>query len=944
MTPATPKESSTLQSLKRLNQQLNQDHQQKLEDITLIQPSIEELKQYTHTKLGSKYLKARLLMDEGKRLFFSGQEEEGLKYIAKAFWLEEKACRLTMEERAKIIRYCDHIQKSHNRNATSDPESMKKEKSLCFLDSIYNACCVILIFMFPGVDKYREMGMPMMIEQDGSFRSYDMIGSCYAFANNWLNALKYFLMAFEKNPNEFEIMYSIGIAYKNLLDFKSSREWLQRYVEQSELEDFKRPSAHYELASLALVIDNTNMKEVVKQAQLARYAMTKRLPFLGPLTTGTQELVETLVRVMKDVDALPVNTKKVMKEVGEVINNQTKKKEELPEPSPEQLKLKEEGNDFFKDNNFTEAIKCYNNALLETSSKIDSILHSNLAICHAKLGCFSESLCHAEKSVICDPYFAKGYYRKAFALMKLNRMQEANTNAIIYTSFGTKISKGHELESIRPDSEIILVRNALQFKHSLFSENVALQNLTIVVTDEDTYTICDEITRPISMIGIGREKPTFLEMPLVACGSGGKLTLIDCVVNGAHGSGGVMAHDEGSILKMTNCQVYDCARAAVEIVSGARAEIDKCELFACGQGIIGYNNGKSVKVTNSKIYQHAKEGVLIAQKCSAFLTNVSIFKNTNFGISVDNTGAATLKDCVISESLYYGICVKGDCPLQVTDSQIISNHCGGVRIGINYSAPVFFNNCRVSNNNGPGIFQELNRKVSSKSLTQNLQNLKINAKDIDRQMKKISNELRSVANVTLTNVVEDGNEEKNEHPSKVAKAERLCAFCNSHSETMSKCSKCKTVIYCGKQCQIKDWRNHKVFCNSLTTDYTIVCDLAKAKTIEKKEFFSNLAQSSTYMTRQERNAGKYKDGKKFIVKIQTRELSRSPDEDLTLYNENRDLIISFPNRDLYTLIMKCGVLGDNQMTSKKVFLYAIYDQPTNSLHIYTHELAPFQKW
>lgn len=42
-----------------------------------------------------------------------------------------------------------------------------------------------------------------------------------------------------------------------------------------------------------------------------------------------------------------------------------------------------------------------------------------------------------------------------------------------------------------------------------------------------------------------------------------------------------------------------------------------------------------------------------------------------------------------------------------------------------------------------------------------------------------------------------------------------CAACNS-TKSLSRCSRCKKVSYCNRECQLKDWSRHKAMCNSVS--------------------------------------------------------------------------------------------------------------------------------
>ena len=43
-----------------------------------------------------------------------------------------------------------------------------------------------------------------------------------------------------------------------------------------------------------------------------------------------------------------------------------------------------------------------------------------------------------------------------------------------------------------------------------------------------------------------------------------------------------------------------------------------------------------------------------------------------------------------------------------------------------------------------------------------------------------------------------------------------CSYCKVNSDKLERCSSCKAVSYCSKECQAKDWRNHRPSCRPYT--------------------------------------------------------------------------------------------------------------------------------
>ena len=47
---------------------------------------------------------------------------------------------------------------------------------------------------------------------------------------------------------------------------------------------------------------------------------------------------------------------------------------------------------------------------------------------------------------------------------------------------------------------------------------------------------------------------------------------------------------------------------------------------------------------------------------------------------------------------------------------------------------------------------------------------------------------------------------------------KVCEYCKKRPKTkednLKVCSKCNITAYCNRECQVKDWENHKVICKS----------------------------------------------------------------------------------------------------------------------------------
>lgn len=85
-------------------------------------------------------------------------------------------------------------------------------------------------------------------------------------------------------------------------------------------------------------------------------------------------------------------------------------------------KHKAEGNKFFSQGNYSEAIKWYSKAIGEVPSHI---YYSNRSACYTALGEYQKAVDDSDQCIKLDSKWAKGYYRRGNALTFLHRHDEA---------------------------------------------------------------------------------------------------------------------------------------------------------------------------------------------------------------------------------------------------------------------------------------------------------------------------------------------------------------------------------------------------------------------------------------------------------------------------------------------------------------------------------------
>ena len=449
--------------------------------------------------------------------------------------------------------------------------------------------------------------------------------------------------------------------------------------------------------------------------------------------------------------------------------------------------------------------------------------------------------------------------------------------------------------------------------------------------------------------------------PAVCAVQGGQIILDNFILDGC-GGGGALSNGKGSVLKATKCTIINNHQSGLEARNGG-------ELFATDNviknnhhhGILLGPYGKGF-VANNVISGNSCEGIYCCEpdvgpgdvvissstgpRSTAVLEDNIISHNGLCGISTDG-GTYLMNKNRIFDNWCWGIMAKTRASCHLTNNDIYTNICGGVRIGFNYSATLFLDGNTIRDHTGPHLYI-LDFPLQMKPFFQSAKStdlLRSNLRSCGMPDDEVT-QYTSPPIVTNRNVFRH-NDMRIQHPSEELVVANTCAFCHKNCKNIT-CGSCAKVFYCNRECQTNHWRRHKHFCKMFNDKFTVSVEIKNTRPFMRAgpgEMVIRQFEPSLKGIREGPKPDR-ESSKRFIVKIQSGpEYSRyDPQTYILLYDRSVDVDIEFCNPQLYHLIMECGILAGNTYTTKKIFCWASFEEKGKILKVYTDNLPPFQTW
>ena len=412
----------------------------------------------------------------------------------------------------------------------------------------------------------------------------------------------------------------------------------------------------------------------------------------------------------------------------------------------------------------------------------------------------------------------------------------------------------------------------------------------------------------------------------------------DCAIHHC-GGGGALVVGKGSRMAVNKCEVYKNHQAGLEAREGGNLSASQNKIFNSGfHGVlIGPNAGECV-ITGNKIFENAREGIYACSNENTIeITKNDVHHNGPFGLSLDRNSHLVIRDNKIFENGFWGILAKSRTSAVIKGNIISGNKCGGIFIGVNYSARVHLESNTVRDHGGPWLEYEQGSLSIDTTLFEKDSSL-LGLPPGEKQF--YSNPPILVRNK------EYNNEEGMYHPKEVIERfYRGCTFCRrSRSEVrhLRKCPSCRIASYCSRECREKHLATHETLCFALKSRYSVTVNtfpLVDPGQAQIRTFGTHLKGIGTGPK------PKCDGSEKFIVKIQTQNLNSHPLQLLFVYDKSLTLDYTIQSPEIFSVIMECGVLGMlHKFTSKKVFFWATFAKREEKLTVFLDHLAPYQEW
>ncbi|XP_028405266.1 uncharacterized protein LOC114527776 [Dendronephthya gigantea] len=667
------------------------------------------------------------------------------------------------------------------------------------------------------------------------------------------------------------------------------------------------------------------------------------------------------------------------------------------EVDTEVQKLRKEGNRLFLEGRFEEAVEVYSGVINgnDKPELFDPSFFSNRASAYLRLKLWKEALQDAKAYISHRPKCWKGYARKALALHGLDDLAGAELAAAqAYNLCRDVFSKEGPFKKFsylqncakfcNSDSELLdSLQTSVVGKSLIFlspgtyniTKDVFLMNFIIVGCanqsglneDQDSririnfkdssklfvFEQCgladlsflfnqgNTLTQPTSITVLYNCSFSSRNVKMPSLQISGVAKVEKCEFNNS-AAGGLLCVGVSDI---ENCTFSYNGKAGLEVREGGTMTARNAYSYNNRQGVLVGPRAKQCVVVGSQLNCNVGEGIFITccNDAEIRLSNNSIFHNDHFGISVWDS-SAKIEENRIFENNWWGLWLQSNSQCHISKNEVSHNKLGGIRVGkrpSGYSPSVVQFNT-ISNNGGPGLIENVNDfEVNSFSFGKQIFPVdSVNPLQCNNPAIPLELQDTLVSAQCLGNNLQD-NEQERIFANNLTKVRRFCSYCRKENESLQKCTKCYTAEYCGRACQKEHWKRHKIVCNSLLKQSSVLLTSAKP-------YLENTSTNFHHHGLQEVGPRYSKpppeDGKRFVVKVQE---GYNPFDftSVSLVMYDRSLVVNkqFYSAHIDNIVRDLGAICAKKYVEKKLFMWASFTKE-KIIRLFTNDFPPYAQW
>ncbi len=661
-----------------------------------------------------------------------------------------------------------------------------------------------------------------------------------------------------------------------------------------------------------------------------------------------------------------------------------------PEASSSELeekieKLKLDGNKSFRDDRYKEALDAYSSAINLAQdcdyNAFNPLLLTNRATVYIKLKQYEDALKDANDYITRRPDCWRGYARKALALDGLNEKVSAGIAAAlafyhnrgIFSSFPPfeesfcDLQKRvficdtvYQLELCQKEETDLLLILVLGSKEYVLNSDIAggdiLLRNCIVVGARINSSVVLKLRNRTCIFLFSKCMITnlsfYLEEGQVCAKPGSVVKVLNCNFTGKDNDGPIVASmgefnaercnftnsdhvglacfGPGNMV-VVDCSFCDIRNTGLGVQEGGTLIVKSSRMYnnhRHGLGI-GPEASKCV-VVNCDIHHNGDEGINIYQSKNVRIIRNNVFDNVGDGIGIINSDAV-IRENNIFDNDFWGIWSQSNSWCSISMNRIFRNKVGGVRVGYRAAGKEFSPSVvelnKIYDNIGPGFVENVQKSEVRGSPGTNV--------DLRKSYLESPSSLQSAK----CQGNEMYNNKEREHVGMLNFSVPYCSNCRTKCE-LKRCAKCFTAAYCNKTCLENHWSKHKKTCKVLRKTSSLLITFMKGAGYDGmiKRHAKGLEEVGPNFS-----SPPPRDGRRFIVKVQSTRLLYIWPHKLLLYDRSLELYEEFESKVIAKLVQEFGIQCEKQFFEKKLFLYCLFEE-NGQLRLFINEFAEFLNW